>query len=79
MGEAGAEAIMPLQRGSDGKLGVRGSSSAPPVIINVLGQEELERVTYEAMAKYPGAQIITNHILRQRIERGSMAFGGAVR
>lgn len=35
MGEAGAEAIMPLQRGSDGKLGVRGSSSAPPVIINV--------------------------------------------
>ncbi len=24
MGEAGAEAIMPLARGSDGKLGVRG-------------------------------------------------------
>ena len=36
MGEAGPEAIMPLARGPDGKLGVRGSGSAgPKVVVNV--------------------------------------------
>ncbi len=37
MGEAGAEAIMPLTRGSDGKLGVRiqGGSAAPNVTVNI--------------------------------------------
>lgn len=33
MGEAGPEAIMPLARGPDGKLGVRSASSAAPVNI----------------------------------------------
>ena len=39
MGEAGAEAIMPLQRGSDGKLGVRaaGAGGGAPVI-NIINQ-----------------------------------------
>lgn len=31
MGEAGPEAIMPLARGADGKLGVRGAGGAAPV------------------------------------------------
>ncbi len=31
MGEAGAEAILPLGRGTDGKLGVRGDGKARPV------------------------------------------------
>ena len=35
MGEAGPEAIMPLARGPDGKLGVRGSGGATQVVINV--------------------------------------------
>ena len=37
MGEAGAEAILPLSRGADGKLGVqaRVSTSAPNIIFNV--------------------------------------------
>lgn len=35
MGEAGPEAIMPLSRGSDGKLGVRMDGSAGGVVINV--------------------------------------------
>ena len=37
MGEAGPEAIMPLTRGSDGRLGVRaeGGSAAPRVTINI--------------------------------------------
>lgn len=36
MGEAGPEAIMPLTRGSDGKLGVRGGGGAPVnVVMNI--------------------------------------------
>lgn len=38
MGEAGAEAILPLQRGADGTLGVAsggGDSGAPPIVFNV--------------------------------------------
>lgn len=36
MGEAGPEAIMPLARGPDGKLGVRGGAGgAPTVIMNI--------------------------------------------
>ncbi|HHK75247.1 MAG TPA: phage tail tape measure protein [Rhizobiales bacterium] len=34
MGEAGAEAIMPLARGADGKLGVRADANAPAMTIN---------------------------------------------
>lgn len=33
MGEAGPEAIMPLARGPDGKLGVRGAGGAAPTIV----------------------------------------------
>lgn len=35
MGEAGPEAIMPLSRGADGKLGVRGGSSHVTVNMNI--------------------------------------------
>jgi phage-related minor tail protein len=35
MGEAGAEAIMPLSRGADGKLGVKTQGGARPVSITV--------------------------------------------
>ncbi|MTI43700.1 hypothetical protein JM93_01584 [Roseibium hamelinense] len=41
MGEAGAEAVLPLQRGSDGRLGVKMGSGAgtAPVQINVTTQD----------------------------------------
>jgi phage-related minor tail protein len=35
MGEAGPEAIMPLARGSDGKLGVRGGGSSSHITVNI--------------------------------------------
>lgn len=35
MGEAGPEAIMPLARGADGKLGVRGGGTAVNVTVNI--------------------------------------------
>lgn len=36
MGEAGPEAIMPLARGTDGKLGVRGAGGGRPVQVNMV-------------------------------------------
>jgi hypothetical protein len=80
MGEAGPEGVFKLKRNGKGELGVIASGEASsPVIINVLDKGDLEQVTYEAMSKYPGSQIVTNHVLRQRIERGSLAFGGVAR
>ncbi|MBL3704720.1 phage tail tape measure protein [Sulfitobacter sp. BDSS02] len=35
MGEAGPEAIMPLARGADGKLGVKGGGSSVNVVMNI--------------------------------------------
>jgi len=35
MGEAGPEAIMPLKRGSDGKLGVKAEGAGPQKVVNV--------------------------------------------
>ena len=35
MGEAGPEAIMPLKRGADGKLGVQASGSSNNIVVNV--------------------------------------------
>ena len=35
MGEAGPEAIMPLARGPDGKLGVRGGGSSSTIVMNI--------------------------------------------
>jgi phage-related minor tail protein len=35
MGEAGPEAIMPLARGSDGRLGIRGAGGGAPVYISM--------------------------------------------
>ncbi len=38
MGEAGPEAIMPLTRGADGKLGVKASGGSSKVTVNVINQ-----------------------------------------
>lgn len=76
MGEAGPEAVLPLKRSSSGNLGVEASGEMQPVIINLLDKGDLERVTYEAMGKYPGATIIVNHVLRAQSERIGPAFRG---
>ncbi|AFV81275.1 tail length tape measure protein [Vibrio phage vB_VpaS_MAR10] len=53
MGEAGPEAIMPLSRGSDGKLGVQASGSASPEV-NVYFVQSAEEAA-ELMAQNPKA------------------------
>ncbi len=48
MGEAGAEAIMPLQRGSDGRLGVAGGGGAVNVTFNVTASDARSFLSSEA-------------------------------
>ena len=50
MGEAGAEAILPLQRGQDGRLGVSVSGGAKqvPVVINILTPDAASFVKSQA-------------------------------
>ena len=47
-GEAGPEAIMPLQRGSDGRLGVAGGGGAVNVTFNVTASDARSFVASEA-------------------------------
>jgi phage-related minor tail protein len=48
MGEAGAEAILPLQRGSDGRLGVAGGGTSVNVTFNVTASDARSFAASEA-------------------------------
>jgi len=48
MGEAGAEAILPLQRGSDGRLGVAGGGTSVNVTFNVTATDTRSFAASEA-------------------------------
>ncbi|MGV8832855.1 MAG: phage tail tape measure protein [Devosia sp.] len=48
MGEAGAEAVMPLQRGADGRLGVAGGGGAVNVTFNVTASDARSFAASEA-------------------------------
>jgi len=48
MGEAGAEAILPLQRGSDGRLGVAGGGTSVNVTFNVTATDARSFAASEA-------------------------------
>lgn len=80
MGEAGPEAIMPLRRGPDGKLGVAGGGGANRTIINNYGAEV-------SQSQAPNAEggIDTTILVRQlesaigqNIQNGSGAIHGAM-
>lgn len=66
MGEAGPEAIMPLKRGRDGKLGVQANDNSAPVvnqkIVNVLDPS----VMSEYLSSRDGEKVIMNVIRRNR-------------
>jgi phage-related minor tail protein len=78
MGEAGPEAIMPLKRGANGKLGVEGGGN---VTVNQTfnfaanGDDSVKKIIAEAapkIAKMTEAQIINS---RQRGGQMRRAFG----
>jgi hypothetical protein len=66
MGEAGPEAIMPLSRGSDGKLGVRSQSSStqvPPITFNVINNSSQPVKATPGDTTFDGKQYVQSVIL----------------
>ena len=78
MGEAGPEAVMPLQRGDDGKLGVKAADLQKPAITdqtNTLNQAEEERQRVDSDNKQPPGQGHT--IINQNNNNTSGGSGGS--
>lgn len=76
MGEAGAEAIMPLTRGSDGKLGVQASGSQQPAQnINITINATVGDVASKADV-VAGMKATANQIKQQFVR--SQNYGGAI-
>jgi len=81
MGEAGPEAVMPLKRGRDGKLGVAAEGGAGNVTINqsfnfsANGDESVKRIIASEAPKI--AALTQKQIVDQRRRGGQMrnAFG----
>lgn len=72
MGEAGPEAIMPLSRGSDGKLGVKGGGNTIKQTINLYanGDDSVKRIVAEAAPKI--AKMAQHGMVDQRMRGGSV-------
>jgi len=80
MGEAGPEAIMPLKRGRDGKLGVTVESSPQPApIVNVPQPKVIivddPKKVYDHMSSYDGEKIFFDFVKRNSSAIG-MILGG---
>lgn len=81
MGEAGPEAIMPLKRGADGKLGVQatGGGGAPSVVVNVSiadGQAKTDVKGSSDLGQAVGAQLgnlVRNEVLKMTKPGGLLA------
>lgn len=63
MGEAGAEAILPLARGPDGRLGVRSSGGAAPIQISMT-------ITTPDAQSFVRSQAQVNAMLARAVGRG---------
>ncbi len=66
MGEAGPEAIMPLSRGPDGKLGVRASAQGPTIVVNNHIASGVSRSELAAMLPAITAQVEASVFSRMR-------------
>lgn len=64
MGEAGAEAILPLSRGADGRLGVAGGGGAPAVHVTF-------NVTATDAASFRKSEAQITGMLAQAVRRGT--------
>jgi hypothetical protein len=69
MGEAGPEAVMPLRRGTDGRLGVSGGSQ--PLNIKVVNSIDSDTLS-DALSTKSGERVIMNIIKRNRGSIGGM-------
>jgi hypothetical protein len=73
-GEAGPEAIMPLKRGSDGKLGVAAGGGGISVVVNNMTPADVG-----VRQTDPGLQIdVIERQLADRVRRGGTSLPGAI-
>jgi phage-related minor tail protein len=76
MGEAGPEAIMPLKRGKDGKLGVQMNGGSSTVVVNqsfnfsANGDESVKKIIAQAAPQI--AMMTQQQIMDSRRRGGSM-------
>ena len=77
MGEAGAEAILPLKRHSSGRLGVEASvtTAVPSVSVNIQNHSQTQVETTPADVKYDGQRLLVGMILKDRRNNGPMSRG----
>lgn len=75
MGEAGPEAIMPLTRGANGKLGVQasGGGSAQPSRIEIINQTSRPAVVSQADTHFDAEGMVTTIVIRDLAGNGRIA------
>lgn len=74
MGEDGEEAIMPLRKGPDGKLGVAGVAAAPNVNVNIINQSDSD-VTAERQED-GSIEILVAKAINEDLRRGGPIYQG---
>jgi TP901 family phage tail tape measure protein len=65
MGEAGPEAVMPLSRGADGKLGVSAQAAQPDVKVNIVNVTDKNEIA-NVLASPEGTKVIMNTLRKNR-------------
>ena len=76
MGEAGPEAIMPLQRGPDGALGVQmygGGTNAEPTVVQVIPSEYFDVVVDQRAAKVAGPMVVQGAMVANKVSENTTA------
>ena len=76
MGEAGPEAVMPLKRGSDGKLGVEGGGGTTNITVNINAIEPQSFAQAMRSNKAVVESVVVENIMRNGAVRN--AIRGAV-
>ena len=78
MGEAGPEAILPLQRGPGGRLGVESTPAAPPVVNVVINSDRQFAVTQQASPDGRTMEIMIDQVTARNAMDPASATGRAL-
>jgi len=75
MAEEGPEAIMPLSRASDNKLGVIGKIPTPEITFNIENRTSSEVEQSNTDVKWDGRRMLVNFVLKDKRNRGPISRG----
>lgn len=76
MGEAGPEAIMPLQRGPDGSLGVQmygGAGVSEPTVVQVIPSEYFDVVVDQRAARVAAPMVVQGALVANKVNENTSA------